>query len=394
MLGMPVPHPPPRIVFAEAVALYERSLVDKLRGFTAGGDVNAFLERWVHDEDPGASVRSLLEAAAEHGIASIELAMTPAALDAIGPGRLAELLGAALVNRQPSDGGDVWLTLEPRQLPRLASAVSVPRKGPHEAAGARSDDDAEELRAVSFLPAAYAEALAQSAFAASLGSLEGTDAGAETVWDNVRWTIATRGEIVAAASVVCSSAPGQVATLLSFASSHFVGRSLREAREHGVARVELALRGRGGVRPVLGIVLPTRMALAFEQLQEHLDVLCTRIWRGQNPPGSNEWLDAPQDGWRLLTADEKRDTCAQVVEKTLVSAGLDAHAMTVEAVERGILVLCSQPDVATAGGKGRVLMLVERALRNNVESTLIVVTEERRDAHKGRRLKLAEEPRT
>jgi hypothetical protein len=223
----------------------------------------------------------------------------------------------------------------------------------------------------------------------SAGDLAGCTWRASLARGGVTWTLGVRDGVIAGSHVEGAT---DLLALASFAATQLVGLPVREAREHGAARTELALRGLGGEVPVKGVFLPRRAGTGFSDLQAILDEWASAYDAHHGAAtGLNEYDVAPGAAWARMGADEQLLRARDVVARTAAELGLAPDAVQVIAIERDVVVQLTQPDVTGSGAKGRVLMAVERALRRELEPALVVTTEERRDGNKLRRLTVAKE---
>jgi len=371
---------------ATAIDCYNRALVDRLRGFAAGADVAAFLERWVHDDEPVNSLNSLVEAAAERGLQLVELVVSNQLLEWIDQEALDQQFGDALTWGGDARGVLLSIAILPAmsRIRRRGDTRSVPmvRRA------------ASQQVSMTQLPLAdrYVRALDQRLDAVSTG------AHTEAAWcsvaerGGVRWAVGVSSSGALVASEVTGK--GDLARLARCTASLLVGLNLRELRDHGVAHTELALRGRSTAGGAPGIFLPRQGGTLFGELQDLLDELWRRWTLDQgNPLGLNEWDRQPSAEWLGLSERAQRDRLQSVVDRTVVGLGLSANAVPVLGMDQGFLVLCAHPPVDGSGPKGGVLMAIERALRDSIDPALVVTTEERKDGNKLRRLTVAGEVR-
>ncbi len=376
---------------------YRQGLVTRLRGFKAGDastEAPGFLVSWVCHEDDVRSVEDLLDAAVEHGLREVTLRFGEATAARIGAAHLEETIKAFGATSRAPDAGAVLIRVvlhgEGRAVTTSAAAGETTRRARMQQGASTSSSTSTGVAGLS-THALYDAALARIATFPHQG-----DASASAITSSFAtfFDQATRGtlgiDVDAQATTVTRAchhgSSGDARALLEIVCATIEGLPLREVADHGALRVELALRGRTGARPVAGVTTlgsaDLRLAAAEALLRD-----LVRAWEHANHalPSTNEFVRAASASWREATLQERRARIDAVLDGLLPALGLAADALRFSAVEREVRVVLEARG-ARSPELPSVLFAVERALKEGVDVELSVYIEEMRDTNLLRRL--------
>lgn len=369
----------------DAVAAdYREGLLNRLRGFQGG---QGFLEAWVDQEDPVEALFSLFDVARGHGLPGLVVRVGAVRAAAIDRSRLAAALAAlGEVTVVEDDGVSVLTRFGAPAVPagRVQRAASTVARIDH---GAPSATGSPEL-AVSWTIGA-SHAAAATARARDVRH-EGPLVGEATV-GAIRCASTMLGvtldvDVDAASGRVLVArfrgAPGDaVRGLLEALCAQAEAAPLRELVDHGVLRVEHALRAE---KPVSGIVLPDNAGPAFAAAQRLVRGLLETD--GLSLEDENRFDPGVGRAWSSLPAEAQREAIAHALEGLLAERGLPERSVACCRVVDGERVVLVFEDSVSAGERPRLLMRLEEALQRAVDPGLYVLTEEKKDANRLRRL--------
>ena len=234
---------------------YRRSLTSVLRGFRPGEFAEPFLETWVPDEDDVKSVRGIFEAASGAKVPRLALKIGAPTLARAPVRAFEEVAGRFGKVSTSRDGQGVILDValvdgEERSEARVPANAPAPVHRPHRAA------PSPPVPPMSERAAAYDEAIRAIGPFTHEGSVpadEGTAIAIEHQGATLEVAVDAQRVLVAARH---RGGAGDVPAVLEALCRTIESLPLREAVDHGPARLELALRGRAGARVVPGIVSP------------------------------------------------------------------------------------------------------------------------------------------
>lgn len=361
----------PVLDYDRLVADYTANLIETLRGF---GPAAEFLALWVPDEAPLRSLASMLDAARAGGCPVLDItigAATAAALDRDALAVLAAGFGIAGITGR-EDGG---LNLSVRF--GQAAAAPAAAAGPEAPlARARRAAAAETLATVPRpeIPAAYAAAITAAA-AVPAGTPPATPPSGRAADSGITLSLWLDGDgVIQQAAVEGVAEPGRRGVLTALCRV-VRGLPAQEAADHGVIRLERALRDFELPAPLPGVVTPPAISPLFA-LAERLLRGAIADWRAATgmPAGGNSFDEGPGPGWRALDDAGRR---ARLLEAC--GDGVD-----IVAIEYDVRILVRLHDAA--GDAQRRLMALERQVKRLVDPRLELFFEPAGDANRLRRL--------
>jgi hypothetical protein len=396
------PESPEPLDYDALYARYLASLVDDLRGFRAAAPG---LELWVPDEDPFASVRNLLDAAASVGRQRVRVRLSAKTLAELGPDP-ERLLSMARAH------GDAHLSLDGAGAVLDVSGLVAPAARRAEAGPAAPATVTGAERPASGEPSAFAARCAAAASGLDLAAREA--AAYRPALERAAAAPAHRGRPLAVSSgqvlVRASSASAELriavdpsthrleATsfeardplaigLLESLCRAVSGLPLLEAAEHGTLRLEQLLRG-AAPRPVAGIVLPEAVHPLFRWARDLL-VQALADYRRQTGFAEvhSRHDQRPGEAWQRASDAERRTWLARELAAALAARGIDPSSARVDSIRHDVRVeLLLEPPAGTDAPA--LVMDLERALQAQVDRRLEVYVTERRDRNAQRRLTL------
>ncbi|HEY0710052.1 MAG TPA: hypothetical protein VGG33_24790 [Polyangia bacterium] len=362
---------------------YLRSLVDTLRGFSAG---LPGLELWVPHEDERLSLRNLLDVAAAAGNPSLCVRFGSAhraRLTADDLRAVAGPYGAVQILETPDE-------LVVRVEGLHAAATTIEKRT---AIAARPSERAPKAaQAISgSTTTVYDKALADTALRhETTGELPGPGLAIAVAHEGARLLLkidpATHVVTAAGWSAEAPRA-APVRALLDRLCDLAPGLPVLELAYHGVIRLEATLRDEQAARPLPGIVLPAtahpmfalptalvRAALAAYRTRTGYDETVTRF----DVRPASDWLQAS------LAARLARIEAAVAEPLRLMNLSPnDIHPTT---VEHDVRVVFALPDDLPGQQRQRLLLDLEAHIKRNVDPRLELYAEERKDRNKLRRL--------
>ena len=166
-----------------------------------------------------------------------------------------------------------------------------------------------------------------------------------------------------------------------------LGLPLVEASDHGVIRLEDALRDRALTPPVPGIITPEAAHPMF--------LLPLRLIRGALAEyrkltgfssSKNEHDPRPGASWMSATPDLRIELVMSALEQALPAFRLSRDDVHVAAIRHDVRVELRFSESWKGTDQQNIVMSLERELKARVDSRLEVYVEERKDKNKIRRL--------
>lgn len=388
-----------RIDYERLMADYRVGLVDTLRGF---GPATEFLELWVPDEDPVISLCNMIDAAGVAGKDRIVVFVgtkTAARLDVAALTAAAAEFGVARVT---AEGKGLLIEVSAmRQAPKAARPAAKTRTRATVPAKARKiPKEAESAIAAPETTSAPADA-SRDLYAAALAAL-GPKFGHEG-------TLAPQDGFV----VVESADGAAVLSLLIDPASHAIHRAahrgaagekaramleafcgiieglpLQEASDHGVIRLEYALRDRSAAaRPVVGVITPEAADPAFRLPLRLVRTALADYRHKTGYAGINNTFDLPPSTeWLALPDGERRQRIEAAIRKAAPASGFAADDVEIVAIEYDVRVVVRLKESLDGANKQSHMMAIERAIKDTVEPRLELFQEDLKDANVLRRL--------
>jgi hypothetical protein len=396
---------------------YLRSLIDTLRGFSAG---LPGLELWVPHEDERISLRNLLDVAAAAGMPRLVVRFGPVHrthLDAAGLRAVAAPYGEVQIHEAPDA---LEITIEGLRLaavlPEGRVAGTSARVAATTAGGARKRATEADARGRAAAAARTATTVYDKALALAAGHLQherqvGTQAILQSPLQQhpgatanhsvpVEVSAAHEGarlvlqidpsdHVIADAvwAYATTTATDTTRALLDRLCDLARGLPILELAQHGIIRLEAALRDPQAPRPVAGIVLPTTAHPMF-----HLPTTLVRAaladYRTQTGYGETVCrFDArPNPTWLQATQTERLAMIATALAEPLGLLNLSSSDVYPIAVEHDVRVVFALPDDLPSLQRQRLLLDIEAHIQRTVDPRLELHAEERKDRNKLRRL--------
>lgn len=399
MTAIPLPAPSDVLDYERLFADYRTGLVDRLRGF---GPAAECLSLWVPDEDHATSLRNLWDAAASAGETEIAVyigASTVAMLDEDDVLATAARFGVATLSRgragwlvevEALRPADAKLSTRPSGPEGERRANEVTRRAPTVYETAAALPTATPKRAVH---AMYAAAIAAAAehplhegklfIAAGVEHLEVQEQG-------VALTLAVEPTTHRIRHAAFRGAPTGHRGVMERFCTLLEGSPILDAADHGVQRLEFALREHWATRPVAGIVTPRAADPCFE-IPLALIRGALAVYRQRT--GYAERVSAhdpgPRASWLALAPSARQAAIRTVLDRFVTARGGSPTDIELLAIEYDVRLVLRVGERMTADGPGLVLD-IERALRDAIDPRLEVVLEEIRDKNRLRRLAIVE----
>jgi len=370
-------------------AAYRQSLTSVLRGFRPGGFEEPFLATWVPDEDDAKALDGMFEAAAAAKVERVAVRVGPATLARVTPGRVEAVASrhGVVTTRSEGDTLVVEVALDGRATQRDARAAervaaATPRRS---AAGPPVPDASERASHYDAAIRAAAPYTHEGPPPAELMALGGaTRVAVEHQGAALEMWIDGGGNIVAARH---HGGEGDVPAVLDLLCRVVGSQPLREAADHGAARLELSLRGRGGARVVPGIVSPANADPRIGACAVSLRALLAAYAGAAGPVAiKNEFVPALGARW-ANAAPPAREALAREalrVAAEALSLGPDGVALATIAGDTRVVV-----DFAGDVPRDRrplLLLQLERSLKTQLDDAVTVYVEEMADRNRIRRL--------
>jgi len=386
------------IDYDRLVADYEQGLVDRLRGFEAGDA--PFLQLWVPDEDPVRSLCNILDAAATEGETTISIAIgadTAASLDADALRAAASEYGTVTLD---ANGAGYRLavtgltTPTHRQTPgiRRTTVLRTPAEPvPDRAAPDAGESDegiGEHYTAAVAAAAKTLDHAGDPGEAVGLVRIQGADGPARLILlvDPADHTVRRAGH-TGANDAVDSALFDRLCALIE-------GEPLQEASDHGVIRLERALRDPAAGRPVAGVVTPIAGDPRFARPQRLIRAALADYRRRTGYTAiANEHDAGPSAEWRALTDVERLQRLRKAIAEIAADHGLPADEIEVAAIEFSVRVVVRFHGSLAASDRQHHMMVLEAGIKQKVDARLELYQVELKDTNVIRRLSDAGESR-
>jgi hypothetical protein len=373
------------IDYEALVEAYRQSLTSVLRGFRPGDFTEAFLEMWVPDEDDLKSLEGIFEAALAAKVPSLELkvgARTLSRAPRESFTRMASRFGAVTTTAD-GDAIIVGVTLSGDGTPAVKSAATTSAMR-----GARKAAPGPAVLPMGERAAAYDESIRR----VSSFSHEGEEelVGAVHVIAPHRsaaklhvWVDATK--VIARARHV--GAVGDDRAVLEVLCGILESLPLREAADHGAARLELALRGRGGARVVPGIVSPANADPRIGACETTLRAVVLEYTRmsGAIDP-HNEYVPPANGAWTAASHAQRVALAAEAVRAVARDVGLGEADVEVTDLQGEVRVIVAFASEVAVAKRPALLFELERALKARLDEGVALYMEEMADKNRIRRL--------
>lgn len=333
-----------KINYSDLVKAYYENLNENLRHFRGGP---GFLETWVHDEDHSRSLLAILDLAHGEGIEELEITLP-----------------------QDIAFSFEWLRRETVSLGQLELKNSVLRfqRG-------KSGEPEGDFLAVS---PCYRKALLEAekplahAFEGILPPAPGETWSSASL-DDIRLHLRVTADGMVTAALHEST--GLYRPLLDRFASLLLRRPLQEGAEHGVIRLERALRDPQEAPPVKGVVTPENSDPLFSVPLKLIRELAAR-------GGKNAWRDPLPEQWVSLPTEEKEKKAAEALALCLRELGLPDPGIELIGVKSDRRFVIAYPSSPANKYWHYHLIDFERALRARLGFELELQLEDIADRNK------------
>jgi hypothetical protein len=164
------------------------------------------------------------------------------------------------------------------------------------------------------------------------------------------------------------------------------GQPIQDGADHAVLRVERATRGEGPA-PVPGIVTPENAGEPFPHAQRLVRAALARYREASGYAATeNRHRPGPSESWTGKDDAARMEAIRAVLPRICVAIGLDPTEVIAEEVLDRVRLRIGFAAGVPFAVRRRALDSIERALQAEVEPTLTVEIEARRDQSKLRRL--------
>jgi len=386
---------PDQIDFDNVVKAYQESLFTVLRGFRP---TPAYLEIWVHDEDPVKSILNMIEAAQGVGRPDVSIHVGAETVKKLDLSRLSKL--AARTGRVRIDGGadgvDVHVTFSAEGAAR---GTTIEER-------AAEIKQAWERRQKQFAAHLYEPAKASTSASASVHPIY------VRAIESLAADVTHEGELIPGRGRVIESRREGMNLSVEVDADHIVrrarhwggrthlwrglleglcrimeGNHLQECSDHAVIRLENRLRDRSQPRPVLGIVTPESADPAFALLLDRVHEIFRQYCRVTGTAvGENTFDLSPSAEWLALGEKERLARIQQVLDESCGELGLPPRSAICVQLQRDVKVVVDFSDQVGLKEKPGLIMKLEAAAKQKLEKTLHFYIEEMHDGNKIRRL--------
>ena len=345
-----------RFIYEDMVAAYWDSLNTVLRGFNAQGE---FLDLWVPDEDGVISILNLVEAVQEKGHDALELTVGAETTSAMDMARLnEELVSLGQVEIQEQGAGILL------RVSGLAEGAAFHNVHPIYVSGLRAALKGQSYQGTLASPDA-------SAAAEGLSLAVTLDAAKRLLITQARWQ---------------GNARPLEAALLNATCKVLEGITLTDASDHGLLRLEDALRDEKLHRPTGGIIIPERVESSFGLPLQLLRGLMVDYHKKDPEAGKvNFFVPAFSTGWQAASEAQRKERVAQAARDFLKDRKFDDTTLTIESVDAEGRVMVSVRESINVHLKGELILKLERYLDKNLEPNLHLYMEELEDHNAKRR---------
>ncbi|HSE06668.1 MAG TPA: hypothetical protein VLK35_21150 [Methylomirabilota bacterium] len=381
--------------YDQVTASYESGLNTQLRGFRGGA---RFLEHWVHDPDPVKSIVNMIEAAETAGLPDVTVVLGPRAQAAVEMARLDKL--AAELGQVAKEERAAGLALTVRFTRAAAPVAGLGAEARDRARRAREARDARLSAQAQAAPRrAPRDGLHPAYRRAASRILETplTHEGAldaapglerlEVVHDG--WTLIALVDPAThrVRAVRHRNAREDTRALLEALCATMEDQPLLECADHAVIRLEHRLRDRGQPRPVAGVVTPESVDPTFASLTAAVrELLVEYRRRTRYAETDNRFDPEPAAAWRTLDPEQRVARVQAGLDHLAAGHGLRPGDVACTRIDRNTRATVAFRAELPAQQKARLMMALERGLKDTVEGTLHLYQEEMHDKNKIRRL--------
>ena len=164
-------------------------------------------------------------------------------------------------------------------------------------------------------------------------------------------------------------------------------KPMQECSDHAVMRLEFALRDHAAQRPVAGIVQPENADPAFALLNRLVRALAAAFCeRTGSASTANRFVPPAPDSWRKLPDAARAAALQAMIDRHPAGGGVRVHQ--VEGGRRAVVSF--EVELDSAGKQGRLAQL-EAWLKDEIEDSLQLLLEPRKDQNSARKKEVAAE---
>jgi hypothetical protein len=347
--------------YEQLVAQYQHDLSHLLRGHHSLD----FLEIWVPDENHVKSLLNMVEAAQSFGCDRLVVKIGAAIVRDLDAAVLLALLGSFGAATFESAEGGVQLEVSGMGRPRFTSPA-------YRREAERLYANMQHIRPL---------------------ELSATDLLVRTTSDAVSLSVLAQADGTVTFAAHDGGSP-DVRAALDGMCAIMLGRPLQEAADHGVIRLESAMRDTSLPPPVPGIVNAEFAEPVFglvQKLVRELHRSYSRLTESAARP--NTFADAQRPSWLALSAEAQFKAVNDTVGRcTLVQLNASADEVRgaddarVICIEKADRVLISFRESVLPWDRARLAMKIEAALQKSCDPTLQVFLFDLKDDNAARRL--------
>jgi hypothetical protein len=386
---------PNTVAYEQVTATYESGLNTQLRGFRGGA---RFLEHWVHDPDPVKSIVNMIEAAETAGLPDVTVvlgARTQAAVEMARLDKLAAELGQ-VAKEERADG--LALTVRfTRSAAPVAGLGAEARDRARRAREARDARLAAQARAATRrAPADGLHPIYRGAVSRILAAPLTHDGAADAAPRLERLEAGRDGWVLAALVDPAThrvraarhrGARAETRALLEALCAIMEDKPLLECADHAVVRLEHRLRDPAQPRPVAGVVTPESADPAFAPLTAAVrELLAEYRRRTRYAETDNRFDPEPAAAWTTLGPEQRLARLQAGLDALAAGCGLRPGDVVCTRIDRNTRATVEFRVELAAPQKARLMMTLERGLKDTVEGTVHLYQEEMHDKNKIRRL--------
>ena len=377
-----------KIHYEEVVESYHQRLHTVLRSFHTGPE---FLELWVPDADDVRSLLNMVEAAQTGGLERLSIVMTHATADGLDWTALETRLGAygELARSDTAEGVELDIRLSGSGPAAPAAKASAPGSRSRKAKQSTADGESSipEGGAHPLYEAALARAAREASHEGKATAEEGEIAlAAEGGGITLSVAVDSKSHAVVRAAHEGATTEAQRGALETLCRI-MEGLPLLECADHGVIRAEHALRDPDAGRPVSGVVLAKNASPVFTEAEAMVRTLLSRYREETGfAETDNFWVPPLSTTWSELDEAARVDALKKTIPALCDELEIDPAHVEVVGLRNEVKVCLAFTKPSSNQHRQRVLVDIERALQERVESSLSVELEAKQDLSQIRRL--------
>jgi hypothetical protein len=318
--------------YDELVAAYYENLNENLRHFRGGP---GFLETWVHDEDHGRSLLGIIDLAHGEGIAELQIELNP---------EVASGLDLEWLRKEISGMGALQLAGKNLSFRREEKPAKEESFNVHPAYRAALDRAARDIKYALHPGNALPEQAGEIWRTAASGGI------------SLHLRLSSGGTITAG----LHESAGILAPVLDQLVGIILGLPLGEAADHGLIRLEKALRSEREPPPVSGVITPENADPCFGLPGKLLRAL--RPERGE----VNTWREGLPEWWRALSEPDRLNKAASALQASIAKLKLDDPGIEVAGIKGDHRFVISYPAAPANKYWHYHLIELERAVRKEL----------------------------